>query len=122
MSKLNDTDIKRAAQQHLQGIEDDLERDLMDACMPHDEMDDIEEYITDAFAVGAKWGAQRAVKDNATDGELMWNREKLNKAAMEWAGIKNPTQCDWDAEERTFLSFLAGCEYIIKQIQKEKEK
>ena len=60
---INDTDIKRAAQQHLQGIEDSLEHDLMDACMPHDEMDDIEEYITDAFAVGAKWGAQRAIKD-----------------------------------------------------------
>ena len=105
VSKLTDIDIKRAALQHLQGIEDDLEYDLMDA-----------------FAVGAKWGAQRTVKDNATDGELMWNREKLNKAAMEWADSKNPTKCDWDAAERTFLSFLAGCEYIIKQIQKEKEK
>lgn len=61
---MNDTDIKRAAQQHLQGIEDSLEHDLMDACMPHDEMDDIEGYIKNAF--------------------------------------------------------LAGCEYIIKQIQKEK--
>ena len=63
VSRLTDTDIKRAAQQHLQGIEDSLEHDLMDACMPHDEMDDIEEYITDAFAVGAKWGAQRVIKD-----------------------------------------------------------
>ena len=62
-SKLNNTDIERAAKQHLQGIEDDLQRDLMDACMPHDEMDDIEEYITDAFSVGAKWGAQRIIKD-----------------------------------------------------------
>ena len=51
----------------------------------------------------------------------MWSREKLNKAAREWADSKNPTQCDWDAAERTFLSFLAGCEYVIKQIQKENE-
>lgn len=60
-SKLNNTDIERAANQHLQGIEDDLQHDLMDACMPHDEMADIEEYITDAFSVGAKWGAQRII-------------------------------------------------------------
>lgn len=62
-SKLDNTDIERAAKQHLQGIEDDLLHDLMDACMPHDEMDDIERYITDAFSVGAKWGAQRMVND-----------------------------------------------------------
>ena len=62
-SKLNRTDIERAAKQHLQGIEDDLQHDLMDACMPHDEMDDIERYITDAFGVGAKWGALRIIKD-----------------------------------------------------------
>ena len=62
-SKLNRTDIERAAKQHLQGIEDALQHDLMDACMPHDEMDGIEHYITDAFGVGAKWGAQRIIKD-----------------------------------------------------------
>lgn len=117
---MTDTDIKRAAQQHLQGIEDSLEHDLMDACMPHDEMDDIEEYITDAFAVGAKWGAQRAVEDNALI-VSMWNREKLKEAAREWSDSKNPINCDWDAAERTYYSFLAGCEYIIKQIKKDYE-
>ena len=50
----------------------------------------------------------------------MWNREKIEKAARAWADSKNPANCDWDTEERTFLSFLAGCEYIIKQIQEEK--
>lgn len=38
---------------------------------------------------------------------------------MEWADSKIPTACDWDAAERTYYSFIAGCEYIIKQIQKE---
>ena len=82
MSKLTDTDIKRAALQHLQGIEDDLERDLMDACMPHDEMDDIEEYITDAFAVGAKWGARRALMD-------LWQDDSEEDAARGKMGKKN---------------------------------
>lgn len=66
-SKLNNTDIAEAAHLHLQGIEDDLQHDLMDVCMPHDEMDDIEHYITDAFIVGAKWGAQRTIND-------MWHK------------------------------------------------
>lgn len=66
-SKLNNTDIERAAKQHLQGIEDNLHHDFRDACMPHDDkmdiMDDIEYYVTDAFSVGAEWGAQRIIKD-----------------------------------------------------------
>ena len=47
--------IKAAAERHLQGIEDNLQYDLMDTCMPHDEMDDIEEYIKDAFLAGANY-------------------------------------------------------------------
>lgn len=47
--------IKAAAEKHLQSIEDSLEYDLMDACMPHDEMDDIEEYIKNAFLAGCKY-------------------------------------------------------------------
>lgn len=51
----------------------------------------------------------------------MWSKEKSNKAAREWADSKNPINCDWDAAERTYYSFIAGCEYIIKQTQKENE-
>ena len=47
--------IKAAAEEHLQGVEDSLYYDLMDACMPHDEMDDIEEYIKNAFLAGANY-------------------------------------------------------------------
>lgn len=47
--------IKAAAEEHLQEISDALQYDLMDACMPHDEMDDIDEYIKDAFLAGAKF-------------------------------------------------------------------
>lgn len=66
-SKLDYTDIERAAKQHLQGIEDNLHYNFREACMPHDDkmdiIDDIEYYITDAFFVGAEWGAQRIIKD-----------------------------------------------------------
>ena len=47
--------IKAAAERHLQEVSDALQYDLMDACMPHDEMDDIDEYIKDAFLAGAKF-------------------------------------------------------------------
>lgn len=61
---MSNADIKRAAIQHLQGIEDDLEHDLMDACMPHDEMDDIEEYIKKAFLAGCEYIIKQIQKEN----------------------------------------------------------
>ncbi len=51
----------------------------------------------------------------------MWTKEKLEKAAEEWTDSKNPSLYDWDSEERTFKSFLAGCEYIINNTQRENE-
>lgn len=48
----------------------------------------------------------------------MWTKEKLEEAAKNWANSKNPQSCDWDLEERTFKSFLAGCRYVITNTQK----
>ena len=113
--KLENADIERASQQHLRGIEDDLQDSLMGAYMPHDEMDDIEYYITDAFGAGAKWGARRIIKD-------LWhdvNEEKIREAADKWMESLNPYYGnDWDKAETAYRSFLVGCYYIIKQLQK----
>lgn len=56
--------IEKAAQQHLQGIEDSLGHDLMDAYMPHDEMDDIEEYIKNAFLAGCEYIIRQIQKED----------------------------------------------------------
>lgn len=47
--------LEEAAKLHLQEINGVLQCDLMGACMPHDEMDDIEEYIKNAFLAGCKY-------------------------------------------------------------------
>lgn len=61
--KLKNADIERASQQHFQDIEDDVTVSLAFSFIPNDGMDDIKGYITDAFGVGAQWGAQRIIKD-----------------------------------------------------------
>ncbi len=61
--KLKSEDVERAARQHLEGVEDDIERTLTDCCFPNGEIDDIHGFVTDAFEAGATWGVWMATKD-----------------------------------------------------------
>lgn len=114
--KLKNTDIERASQQHFQGIEDDVTVSLAFSFIPNDGMDDIKRYITDAFGVGAQWGAQRIIKG-------LWHdvsEEKMREAAIKWMESLNPySGNDWDKAETAYQSFRAGCDYIINQLQKK---
>ena len=45
----------------------------------------------------------------------MWTEEKLEQAAKEWHDYCLP--CDWMESSTAYISFLAGANYILKNIQ-----
>lgn len=57
---------------------------------------------------------------------IMFTEEKLKEAAKEWADSCQPCNKNWQfnrhwgSVDRTYYSFLAGCKYIIDNIQNEK--
>lgn len=56
---------------------------------------------------------------SATTRLNMWSEEKMREAADKWMESLNPYfGNDWDKAETAYQSFLAGCDYIINNTQK----
>lgn len=102
---IDEKKIKEAAILHLTGIEDNLQDSLADACMPHDEINDIEDFITDAFYVGAQWAQQKFLKELWHDAE----EEPHVGSPLIGHDVDGFSIYSWRAQENTWEEFFGNC-------------